>query len=127
MLLSGKTLDIKAGRGPMSARDVAIWGALAVAAANGLVGLFGAARWYWFAPSREFWLGVRAGQGLALAYADTIQTVFVIAAPIGIIAFLASLFIPHVELRQGIAAPTGTPPDPEERELLTPASTASLA
>jgi EmrB/QacA subfamily drug resistance transporter len=63
--------------------------------------------------------------GLALAYADTIQTVFVIAAPIGIIAFLASLFIPHVELRQGIAAPTGTPPDPEERELLTPASTAT--
>ena len=53
----------------MSARDVAIWGALAVAAANGLVGLFGAARWYWFAPSREFWRGVRAGQGLALAYA----------------------------------------------------------
>ncbi|MGA3361021.1 MAG: hypothetical protein ABSD82_03205 [Solirubrobacteraceae bacterium] len=53
----------------MSARDLAIWGAFVVAGANGLVGLFGAARWYSFAPSREFWLGVRIGQGLALAYA----------------------------------------------------------
>ena len=53
----------------MSARDAAIWGALAVAAANGLAGLFGALRWYRRAPSREFWWGVRAGQGLALAYA----------------------------------------------------------
>jgi hypothetical protein len=53
----------------MSARDLAVWGALAVAVANGLVGLFGAARWYRFAPSREFWFGVRGGQALALAYA----------------------------------------------------------
>ena len=53
----------------MSARDVAVWGALAVAVANGLVGLFGALRWYRFAPSREFWLGLRSGQALALAYA----------------------------------------------------------
>ncbi len=53
----------------MSARDLAVWGALVVAGVNGLVGLFGALRWYRFSPSREFWLGVRAGQGLALAYA----------------------------------------------------------
>jgi hypothetical protein len=69
VLLSGKTLDIEARRGTVSARDLAIWGAVLVAGANGLVGLFGAARWYSFAPSREFWLGVRIGQGLALAYA----------------------------------------------------------
>ena len=53
----------------MSARDLAIWGAFVVAGANGLVGLFGAARWYSFTPSRKFWLGVRVGQALALAYA----------------------------------------------------------
>ncbi len=53
----------------MSARDVAIWGALAVAAVNGQVGLFGALRWYRVAPSREFWMGLRAGQALALLYA----------------------------------------------------------
>ncbi|MGA2757645.1 MAG: hypothetical protein ABSF58_09875 [Solirubrobacteraceae bacterium] len=53
----------------MGWRELAIWGAVAVAVANGLVACYGAARWYRFAPSREFWLGVRAGQGLALAYA----------------------------------------------------------
>jgi hypothetical protein len=53
----------------MGSRDVAIWGALAVSAANGLVGLYGATRWYRFAPSREFWVGMRVGQGFALAYA----------------------------------------------------------
>jgi hypothetical protein len=69
VLLSGKTLDIRARDGPMSARDLAVWGALALAALDGLVGLFGALRWYRVAPSREFWLGVRAGQVLALLYA----------------------------------------------------------
>jgi len=53
----------------MSARDLAIWGAVAVAVANGLVGLFGAFRWYSFSPSREFWLALRGAQALALAYA----------------------------------------------------------
>ena len=53
----------------MSARELAVWGALALAALDGLVGLFGALRWYRVAPSREFWLGVRAGQVLALLYA----------------------------------------------------------
>jgi hypothetical protein len=69
VLLSGKTLDIRARDGPMSARELAVWGALALAALDGLVGLFGALRWYRVAPSREFWLGVRAGQALALLYA----------------------------------------------------------
>jgi hypothetical protein len=69
VLLSGKTLDIPARPAPVSPRDLAVWGALAVAALNGLAGVFGALRWYLRAPSREFWLAVRAGQALELAYA----------------------------------------------------------
>jgi hypothetical protein len=52
----------------VTARDAAVWGALALAAVSGVVGLFGLARWYRSQPSREFWLGVRAGQALAIAY-----------------------------------------------------------
>jgi hypothetical protein len=69
VLLSGNTLDIQASGARVTTRDLAIWGAWTVGVANGLVGLFGALRWYRFAPSREFWFGVRAGQALALAYA----------------------------------------------------------
>ncbi len=47
--------------------------------------------------------------GLAAAYAESIQTVFVIAAPIGLIAFLASCFIPRLELRRGVGAPPSSP------------------
>ena len=43
--------------------------------------------------------------GLAAAYAESIQTVFIIAAPIGLIAFLASWLIPRLELRQGVRTP----------------------
>ena len=43
--------------------------------------------------------------GLIAAYAESIQTVFIIAAPIGVLAFLASWLIPHVELRRGVATP----------------------
>ena len=42
--------------------------------------------------------------GLAVAYADSIQTVFIIAAPIGSSPSSPPCFIPHIELRQGIAA-----------------------
>lgn len=35
-------------------------------------------------------------QGPAAAYAESIQTVFMIAAPVGLIAFLASWFIPRL-------------------------------
>ncbi len=38
--------------------------------------------------------------GVAAAYAESIQTVFIIAAPIGFIAFLASWLIPQLELRR---------------------------
>jgi hypothetical protein len=69
VLLSGKTLDIRPRAAPVSSRDLAISGALVVSAVNGVVGLFGLARWYLRAASREFWIGVRLGQALALLYA----------------------------------------------------------
>jgi EmrB/QacA subfamily drug resistance transporter len=55
--------------------------------------------------------------GIAAAYAESIQTVFIIAAPIGLIAFIASWLIPQVELRRGVGAstdsamPAAPPPD----------------
>ena len=49
--------------------------------------------------------------GVSAAYAESIQTVFVIAAPIGLIAFLASWFIPQVELRRGVGASRDAPPE----------------
>ena len=48
--------------------------------------------------------------GLMAAYAQSIQTVFVIAAPIALLAFLASLLIPQVELRRGVGAADGSAP-----------------
>lgn len=41
--------------------------------------------------------------GLGGAYAASIETVFVIAAPIAAIAFIFALLIPHVELRKAIS------------------------
>jgi EmrB/QacA subfamily drug resistance transporter len=55
--------------------------------------------------------------GLIAAYAESIQTVFVIAAPIAILAFFASLLIPQLELRRGVgaaAAPPIAPTSPGE-------------
>jgi MFS family permease len=54
--------------------------------------------------------------GIAAAYAESIQTVFLIAAPIGVVAFLAAWFIPEVELRRGIGAA------PEPRSDISPMS-----
>jgi hypothetical protein len=69
VLLSGKTLDIRIRRPTMNAYDLAVDGALALAAASGLVGLFGLFRWERARPSREFWIGLRATQTMAIAYA----------------------------------------------------------
>ena len=44
---------------------------------------------------------------IAVAYAESISTVFTIAAPIGGLAFLCALFIPQVELRRAVGAGTG--------------------
>ncbi len=49
--------------------------------------------------------------GIAAAYAESIQTVFLIAAPIGAVAFLAAWFIPQVELRRGVGASPEPPSD----------------
>jgi EmrB/QacA subfamily drug resistance transporter len=49
--------------------------------------------------------------GVAAAYAESIQTVFIIAAPIGAIAFLASWLIPQLELRRGVGAARDPRPD----------------
>jgi hypothetical protein len=69
VLLSGKTLDIAVQEQSVTPRDLAVWGALVVAAANGLAGLFGVACWYLQRPSRAFWFGLRLGQALVLGYA----------------------------------------------------------
>jgi MFS family permease len=48
--------------------------------------------------------------GIAAAYAESIQTVFIIAAPIGLIAFLVSWLIPQLELRQAVGGASSAPP-----------------
>jgi hypothetical protein len=57
--------------------------------------------------------------GVASAYAESIQTVFTIAAPIAAIAFVASWFIPQVELRRRVGpsrdSPPTDPPAPSSR------------
>ena len=50
--------------------------------------------------------------GIAVAYAQSIQTVFLVAAPIAVVAFVASWLIPHVELRRGVSTPV-LPADPD--------------
>ena len=57
--------------------------------------------------------------GIAAAYAESIQTVFLIAAPIGAIAFLAAWFIPQVELRRGVGAAPEPPSDTAPASELT--------
>jgi hypothetical protein len=52
--------------------------------------------------------------GLAAAYAQSIQTVFIIAAPIGLIAFLASWLIPVMELRRAVGPGAGSHKEPKE-------------
>jgi EmrB/QacA subfamily drug resistance transporter len=67
--------------------------------------------------------------GIAAAYAQSIQTVFIIAVPIAAIAFLASWLIPQVELRRGVSAPPGpsanTRPASSEQAGREPVATAA--
>jgi EmrB/QacA subfamily drug resistance transporter len=67
--------------------------------------------------------------GIAAAYAESIQTVFIIAAPIALIAFLASWLIPQLELRKAISTSSrgttdasGSASGSGEREPIGPAS-----
>jgi EmrB/QacA subfamily drug resistance transporter len=55
-------------------------------------------------------LPAAAHHGIAAAYAQSIQTVFIIAAPVGLVAFLVSWLIPQLELRKGVGA--ASPPAP---------------
>jgi len=84
-------------------------------------------------PASLATLSAAARHGLVAAYAESIQTVFVIAAPIGLIAFAAAWLIPHVELRRAVGSSASSPnnttgaraPSPGEtsREPLSPAAT----
>jgi hypothetical protein len=49
--------------------DVVVPAAAVVAGANGLIGMYGAFRWYRVEQSRSFWVGVRVGQLAALGFA----------------------------------------------------------
>jgi hypothetical protein len=69
VLLSDETLEFQGRRAPLSGRDAAVWGAYVLAAWNGVTGIFGLVRWYLGQPSRGFWIAVRVGQALAVAYA----------------------------------------------------------
>jgi EmrB/QacA subfamily drug resistance transporter len=48
--------------------------------------------------------------GLSAAYAASIHTVFLIMAPIALIAFLVSWLIPQLELRRAVGPASGAPP-----------------
>jgi hypothetical protein len=48
-------------------------------------------------------------QGIVAGYAESIQTVFLVAVPIAALAFLATWLIPQVELKRWPEATTATP------------------
>ena len=63
--------------------------------------------------------------GFVAGYAETIQTVFIVAVPIAVLAFLATWLIPHVSLKSWNPGETvvesAVPPEgPEPREALEP-------
>jgi len=60
----------------VSHRDIVLAGALVVATANGVAGLFGGFRWLRSQPSRAFWFGARVGQATAIAYAALTGVVY---------------------------------------------------
>jgi EmrB/QacA subfamily drug resistance transporter len=65
--------------------------------------------------------------GVAAAYAQSIQTVFMIAVPIAAVAFLASWLIPQVELRRGVGGATAAPSDASDSPSEPPAAMALLS
>jgi len=52
-------------------------------------------------------------QGFVAGYAESIQTVFLVAVPIAALAFLATWFIPQVELKQWPETPAAAAPEAE--------------
>ena len=63
---------------------------------------------------------------IAAAYAESIQTVFIIAAPIGFIAFLVAWLIPQMELRRGVGAAPDSAAAPDS-SAATPSTPPDLA
>ena len=67
-------------------------------------------------PAALSHLSAAVHSGFVAGYAESIQTVFLIAVPIAVLAFLASWLIPQVELRKwspGETVPEGEPRDEE--------------
>jgi hypothetical protein len=60
-------------------------------------------------PAALSHLSAAVHAGFVSGYAETIQTVFLIAVPIAVLAFLASWLIPQVELRQWAPAASAAP------------------
>jgi ABC-type multidrug transport system fused ATPase/permease subunit len=52
-------------------------------------------------------------QGFVTGYAESIQTVFLVAVPIAALAFLATWFIPQVELKRWPETPAAAAPEAE--------------
>jgi EmrB/QacA subfamily drug resistance transporter len=68
--------------------------------------------------------------GFVAGYAESIQTVFLIAVPIAALAFIATWLIPQVELRQWAAPAASAAPTAEAlavSEAVTPAGTAAAS
>ena len=65
--------------------------------------------------------------GVGAAYAQSIQTVFMIAVPIAAVAFLASWLIPQVELRRGVGGAAAAPSDASDSPSEPPAAMALLS
>ena len=61
-------------------------------------------------------------EGLVAGYAESIQTVFLVAVPIAALAFLATWLIPQIELKQWSSAATqnNAPGAPVTAEALDP-------
>ena len=63
-------------------------------------------------------LGHAVREGFVSGYAETIQTVFLIAVPIAVLAFLASWLIPQTELKRWEPADTGTDEPVAEADMV---------
>jgi hypothetical protein len=64
---------------------------------------------------------------VAVAYSQSIETVFTIATPIAAIAFLVAWLIPQVELRRGVGAGGAEPAEGAEGASRAPAPSPPVA
>jgi EmrB/QacA subfamily drug resistance transporter len=66
-------------------------------------------------------------QGFVAGYAESIQTVFTVAVPIALLAFLATWLIPQVELKKWSPAPAARGGDASASPASEPAATSQVA